>query len=163
MPGGRQPMCPEGYQRVETKQRRGRAQDRQVGPLALRLDAQVSRAGKGGLDPPAGDEEPRTASGSRSDRCKKRLRLALAGRIATRIQRISPEAGRLVPDRDAGNILQLADLAAVPFGQACGSRGFRDRSAGAEFGPAFAFSAGRPIGPAGVGRASTGWHPDAVV
>ena len=37
----RQSVRPDGHQRVEPKQRRCRAQDGQVRPLPLRLDAQM--------------------------------------------------------------------------------------------------------------------------
>ena len=75
---------------------------------------------------------------------KKRLRVTLAGGIA---HQDPADRGRrqaaMVPDRGAGDILQLAGLTAVPFGQHDGCPySFGIGQHGVEFGQAFAFQRG---------------------
>ena len=51
------PVGPEGDQGEQAEQGRGGAQDREVGPLPLGLDAEVAaNLGQRDLDPPAPDE-----------------------------------------------------------------------------------------------------------
>src|SRR5580765_3656675 len=58
-------MRPEGDERVETKQRRGGAQNCEVGPLALSFDAEMgARVLEGDLQLPAGDEPLEDIDGS---------------------------------------------------------------------------------------------------
>src|SRR5208282_4068656 len=59
-----QPMRPDGHQRIESEQRRRRAQDGQIRPLPLRLNAETFACFlKGGLDPPAGDKTTKDRGG----------------------------------------------------------------------------------------------------
>jgi hypothetical protein len=58
-------MRPEGDERVETKQRRGGAQNGEVGPLTLSFDAEMgARVLEGDLKLPAGDEPLEDIDGS---------------------------------------------------------------------------------------------------
>jgi hypothetical protein len=64
---GSEVMGPEGDQREQAQQRRGGAQNGEVGPLALSFDAEMG-AGvlEGDLKLPAGDEPLRTSTAAAS-------------------------------------------------------------------------------------------------
>src|SRR6516165_12618951 len=139
-----QSVRPEGYQRVESEQRRSRTQYGQIRPLPLRFDAQMFTCFlEGRLDPPAGHEALED-SGSFEVKVgtKKRLRVTLAGWI-THQHPADRSWGHtvVIPDGRSGDILQLAGLTTIPLGQhdRC-PYGFRIGKDGAEFGPAFAFN-----------------------
>src|SRR5271163_240092 len=113
-----QSMRPDSDQRVESEQCRCRAQDGQVRPLPLCLDAQMfTNLLEGCLDPPAGHEKLKDRGGFEVKvGAKKRLRVPPAGRI-THQHPANRSRGHavMVPDGGSGDILQLAGLATVPF------------------------------------------------
>src|SRR6202166_2929336 len=139
----RQSVRPDGHQRVESKQRRCRAQDGQVRPLPLRLDAQMlSYFLEGCLDPPAAYEALEDCGGLEVKvGAKECLRVTLAGRIAH--QHPADRSRRhavMVPDGGSGDVLQLAGLTTVPLCQHDGCPySFRIDEDGVKLGPAFAF------------------------
>ena len=79
-----QAMCPDGHQGVQSQQRRGCAQDRQIGPLPLRLDTKVLTSFlKRCLQPPTANEKAEDGCGFTIEiGAKKGLRVTIAGRIA---------------------------------------------------------------------------------
>jgi hypothetical protein len=111
-------MGPDGNKRVQPKQRWGGAQDGQVGPLPLRLDAEVlADFLKSRLDPPAEHEAAKNRLGFQIkiglEKCP---RFSLAGGItdqdpADRCRR--PAAG--VPNREARHILKRVSLSTIPL------------------------------------------------
>ena len=112
-------MCPEGDERVETKQRRGGAQNCAVGPLALSFDAEMCASVlEGDLKLPAGDEPLEEIDGSGVEIGREEgLRLEFAERITDQ-QPSDRHRGQtpVVPDGRAGSQFDGAIGAAVPEG-----------------------------------------------
>ena len=112
-------MRPEGDEREQAKQRRGGAQNGEVGPLALSFDAEMG-AGvlEGDLKLPAGDEPLEDIDGSGVEiGTEEGLRLEFAERIADQ-QPSDRHRGqtRVVPDGGAGSEFDDAIGAAIPEG-----------------------------------------------
>ncbi len=79
-----QAMRPDSHQGVQSQQRRGCAQDRQIGPLPLRFDTKVLTGFlKRCLQPPTANKEAEDGRGFTIEiGAKKGLRVTIAGRIA---------------------------------------------------------------------------------
>ena len=110
-------MRPEGDQREQAKQRRGGAQNGEVGPLALSFDAEMG-AGilEGDLKLPAGDEPLKDIDSSGVEiGTEKGLGLEFAERIADQ-QPSDRHRGkaRVVPDGGSGSEFDAAIGAAIP-------------------------------------------------
>ena len=112
-------MSPDRDQREQAEERGRGAQDCQVRPLALCLDAKMrTDLLECGFHPPTRDEacEDHIRLGVEigAEKC---LRFAFAGGIANQYpaDRCGDEAG-MVPHRDPGGEFQPARLAAGPFG-----------------------------------------------
>ena len=116
---GSEVMRPEGDEREQAKQRRGGAQNGEVGPLALSFDAEMGACVlEGDLKLPAGDEPLEDIDGSGVEiGTEEGLRLKLADWIADQ-QPSDRHRGqaRVVPDGGAGSEFDDAIGAAIPEG-----------------------------------------------